>query len=214
MTSAVVFDIDGCLTDTLPLIYDTVNATLEGFWGRRWAEEEIHGLFGPPEEVLVARQVGEEAASERMRFFYDHYRTHHHMASVYPGIRETLVALRDGGVPLGVLTNKGRTTALITLKELGLSGFFPVVRTGSEGPAKPEPGGLLAVLDELGGDAESSVMIGDSPTDVRAGKAAGCLTVGAVWGRPEMRKRLIPLAPTLITADPLDVLDLVGIPRP
>jgi len=214
LKTAVIFDIDGCLTDTLPLIYDTMNATLAPVWGRRRTDAEIHQLFGPPEEVLVGREVGEERFEERMRYFYDHYRRHHAMASVYPGVRETLVALRDAGVGLGVLTNKGRTTALITLRELGLEDFFPAVRTGSEGPAKPEPDGLLAVLGELGADREASVMIGDSPTDVRAGKAAGCQTVGAVWGRPEMRGRLVPLAPTLVTDDPLDVLDLVGVPRP
>lgn len=209
MVDAVIFDVDGTLVDTLPVIYDTMNATLSGVWGRTKTDAEIEELFGPTEEILVGREVPPEDFPERMAHFYAYYRSQHHRVSLYPGLREVLERLAAAGVALGALTNKGRTTTDITLAEMGVKSLFADTQTGTEGEAKPHPAGLLALLGRIGSDPAHAVMVGDTPSDVKAGKGAGCLTIGALWGRPEQEGRLAPLRPDLLARDPAEILSFV-----
>jgi phosphoglycolate phosphatase/pyrophosphatase PpaX len=181
---AILFDLDGTLTDTLPLVIASLNEALAPVWGGPRSESEIRRLFGPPEGRLIAQQAPDDpAAVER---FYEAYRRLHAVrARVFPGVRPMLSTLWERGLRLGLVTNKGRRSTLITLEEFGLRRFFRTIVDGDhvEQP-KPAPDGILLALRELGVTARDAAYVGDMPSDLGAAHAGGVEGWRAAWSRP------------------------------
>ena len=93
-----------------------------------------------------------------------------------------LAELKRRGVPMGVVTGKSRRSAEITLEELGWTDCFAAVVTGDEmTKQKPDPQGVIMAARKLGANEKACVMVGDSPADIGAGKAAGMTTIVAAW---------------------------------
>jgi phosphoglycolate phosphatase/pyrophosphatase PpaX len=181
--NAVLFDLDGTLTDTLPLVISSINAALAPVWGASRTPAEIRRLFGPPEGQLIADQApADPNAIER---FYAYYRRHHEReAKVFPGVRPMLSTLLARGFHLGLVTNKGHRSTMITLEAFGLRRFFRAVVDGDEVAPKPSPEGIRLALARLGARSEEAVYVGDMPSDLRAAKAAGVPGWAAAWSRP------------------------------
>jgi phosphoglycolate phosphatase len=100
---------------------------------------------------------------------------------LYPGVLEALDLLADR--TLAVLTNKPGDLSRALLDGLGLRARFARVwGPDDSGARKPDPAGLLRLLDELGFSAAQAAMVGDSTADVAAGRAAGMRTIGVTWG--------------------------------
>jgi phosphoglycolate phosphatase len=93
---------------------------------------------------------------------------------VYPGVRETLVALRSAGIPLAVVTNKPVEFAAGLLAGLELDDFFAQLLGGdSLSQRKPHALPLQHVAHLFGAEVTSGLMVGDSATDIGAARAAG-----------------------------------------
>lgn len=98
--------------------------------------------------------------------------------SVMLGAVEVLSWLRERSISIGVCTSNSTRAALAIIDKLGLCGFFAVVVGRTEGlRLKPHPDQVKRCLEEMGVEASSSVMVGDSHNDVIAGKALGMRTV-------------------------------------
>lgn len=96
-----------------------------------------------------------------------------------PGLLELLDRLDQAGVQMGILTRNSREIALLTLEAIGAGRYFAadhVVGRG-EAPPKPDPAGLLQLLERWNGSAAGAVMIGDYLFDLQAGRAAGAATI-------------------------------------
>ncbi len=189
---ALLFDLDGTLCDTLPLIYDAFREVFRRHAGRRYEDAEIRPLFGPPEEGVVRRVLTGDRAEEALRDYLKLYQHKHaEYVPIFPERVRDLTGLRESGLPLGIITGKGIGTARISLRETGLEDIFDIVLTGSVGFApKPAPDGLFLALRALGVRPERAAFVGDSIVDITAGKAAGCTTVGVLWqDRPDERVR-------------------------
>ena len=99
---------------------------------------------------------------------------------------------------LGLATNDHLSTARQHVAGAGIVDHFTFLAGSDSGfLAKPEPGMLLAFCDCTGIAPEQSVMIGDSPEDLKAGRAAGMITVGVLTGTAS-RQALAPLADTVL----------------
>lgn len=100
----------------------------------------------------------------------------------YPGILEALDALGRRAV-LAVLTNKPTPATLKLLESLGLAPHFGLV-VGGDGPfrRKPDPEGLLHLLDVAGVAATDAVLVGDSAVDLLTARAAGVTACLARYG--------------------------------
>ena len=182
---ALLFDLDGTLTDTLPLVIASLNAALAPVWGAPRSPSEIRRLFGPPEGRLIAQQAPDDPqAVER---FYRYYRDHHQrIAKLFPGVRTMLSTLVELGWPLGLVTNKGHRSTVITLDQLGLRPFFPVIVDGDGlSRPKPAPEGIALALGRLGAAPGDAAYIGDMPSDLAAARAAGAAGWCAGWSRPD-----------------------------
>lgn len=183
-----VFDLDGTLGDTLPLIYRAFNAALEPEYGYKLSEAEIRKLFGPPDNhILHALLPGEagDAAFQRYREVY--LCDHAELAHAFEGIQGLIARAKATGVRVGVVTGKSRETALYSLQEFGLLDAFSVVYGGDDvEKQKPDPEAVIKILHDLGHRPDDSgAFIGDSAADVFAGRAAGLKTIAVTWGSPD-----------------------------
>jgi phosphoglycolate phosphatase len=203
---ALLFDLDGTLVDSRRDIADACNAALVTHGRPQLPIEAILPMIGDGARALVARALEACATSEApsealvdevLATFKARYLAHPCVHSVVlPGAREVLDEARRDGLPCALVTNKPRDVTLALLDALGIAGAFASVWGGGDGPLKPAPDSVLAMIARLGVAASDTWMIGDGPQDVGAGKAAGCFTV-AVPGIAE-RDRLLDSGPDLV----------------
>jgi phosphoglycolate phosphatase len=187
----LIFDLDGTLVDSAPDLHRCLNAVLAEQRRAGVSLADIRAMVGDGAAKLVERGFAETgtvvdpAALPRLvQRFLQHYSAGRHaLTHAFPGVVETLAALRERGCRLGVCTNKPYGPAMEILEMLGLTGYFGAVTGGDSLPVrKPDPGHLLGTLDLLGAAAEQAVMIGDSANDVAVARAAGVPAIVVRYG--------------------------------
>jgi phosphoglycolate phosphatase len=195
----LVFDLDGTLIDSAQDLCNSVNATLERFGRPQLSDEIIAGYIGNGALMLVRRafaaddgkEPSEELLGEAYKFFLDYYREHKlDYTYAYEGVLEALDALHkvhdQVDAPrraMAVLTNKPVRPARAICEALGLAPYFLNVYGGNSfATKKPDPEGLLALMNEAGAKPEETVMIGDSQVDVQTARNAGTWVIGCTFG--------------------------------
>lgn len=184
----VIFDLDGTIADTLPLIYEAFNAAFEPVTGERLGEYEIRSLFGPPDNWIIRDYVGEAHADAAFaRYLSVYEQEHHRLAGLHSGMDDLIRACKDAGMALGVVTGKSRQTALLTLELIGVLDQFGAIYAGDDvTKQKPDPEAIFAILRDLNHpDGAPGVIIGDSAADTLAGHAAGLTSIAVLWGSPD-----------------------------
>lgn len=203
----IVFDLDGTLVDTLALVYEAFASILEPFVGARWSPEQIAAHFGPPESQILAKFIPAERLSDETERLYQYYRDHPERVVVFPEIKSLLDELYRGGVRTGLFTGKGREGTRITLDQVGMTGSLADIVTGDDTVCpKPHPEGLLRLIENWRLDPGSVWMVGDTAADVHAGRGAGTVTVGVLWGT-HRREALLESAPDFVFETPREFLD-------
>lgn len=205
----VIFDLDGTLADTFPLIVASWNAAVREPLGRSYSADEVVARFGVPDAAMLRRELPESAWAQAIEAYHAHYEAAHDMVTPFAGATELLRALDERGLKMGIMTGKGRRTADITLRALGWTCLFGSVVTGEDvGPQKPAPDGILLVMRELGAQPTECVYIGDSPADIEAGRAAGLPTIAAAW-HSYYQERLRASQPNYWAETPAEVLSIL-----
>ena len=190
MIKAVLFDLDGTLTDTIQDISDAMNHALQLHDLPGWTVAEYCYLVGDGAKKLAERAVRDrqDLALSVQKAYQAYYETHNLVTSMpYDGIPEMLRAMTDRGFPLAVFSNKPDADTKNVVSYFFPDVDFKVVRGQVEGvPVKPDPMGALAVADSLGVRPEEVLYLGDTATDMRCAVNAGMQPVGVLWG---FRKR-------------------------
>lgn len=188
--SAVLFDLDGTLVDSLRDIGESMNAVLaarkmsthpldayRSFVGdgmARLAEralpEDLRGDAG------LARNLVEEMREEYAR----RWRTH---ATPYPGVPEMLLNLAEAGFRLGVLSNKPEAFTREMVDFVFPDIAWSAVRGAREGvPVKPSPEAPREMLRVWGLEPEETLYVGDTDTDMLTARNVGMPSAGVAWG--------------------------------
>ena len=185
MIRGAIFDLDGTLGDTLPVCYRAFRDVLLARTGREYANHQIHAMFGPSEEGILARHCP-DAPDEALADYLAAYRSAHSICpQPFPGIRAILEGLRDRAVALAIVTGKGPGSARISLERFDPQEFFPIVEAGSpDGGVKPAA--MHRVLQRWGVAPRAVIGVGDSPSDIRAAQELGIASVAAAWA-PDCR---------------------------
>jgi len=189
VAATILFDLDGTLVDSA----DDIRAALADAFAALGMDpgERLGTLVdGSSLESIFEREVVDGGADELTRFVAAYRASYARdltgRTRLFPGVAELLdcLARAEPRVALGVATSKRSDTARAVLDALGIGHRFAVVRGtgGTAVPEKPAPDLLLAVTRELGGAPERSVMVGDTPRDVHAGRRAGMRTIAVTWG--------------------------------
>jgi phosphoglycolate phosphatase len=186
----LVFDLDGTLIDSGADLCASVNAMLHHFGRPPLPQAVISTYIGDGAARLVGRALGEPAdphfLEAGLTYFLDYYREHKlDHTYVYPGVFPSLDSLRlqVAGGSMAVLTNKPIGPSLAICEALGLSPYFFRIHGGNSfATKKPDPEGLLALMEEAGASPEETLMVGDSDVDIRTAKNAGAWSVGCTYG--------------------------------
>ena len=196
--SAVIFDLDGTLANTLPLCIQAFRQSVEPLVQRSISDAEIIATFGPSEEgTIMALAPG--YYDKGVEDYLHYYEDLHDMCPVaFDGIRELLENLKKDGVRIAMVTGKGKHSTDISLRYFALTHFFEFIETGSpNGPRKAE--GIQMILDKWKDLPKNEVIyVGDAPSDIIASKKVGIPVVGAAWAETAEPEKLIELEPDAI----------------
>ena len=195
--AGIIFDIDGTLTSTNKLIFASFNHIAEKYLHKQFTDEEISAMFGPTEDVIL-KQWCPDNYEEARKDYYDFYEQNHSMAALYPGIIEILDILKGKNVLLSIYTGKGRDASVITLRKLKIYDYFDLIITGDEVKEhKPSPEGITLFLEKFSLPKDNVLMVGDSPADIKASRAAGVKVASVIWDA-YAKKAVIKLNPDYI----------------
>jgi len=183
----VVFDLDGTLVDSVEDLTTAVNAALARLGARTpLALESVRRFVGDGARRLVERSLAATglavAVDEVLPIFMDCYRAHLlDTTRLYPGVIETLDALRERG--LAVLTNKPGELSRAILAGLGVAERFVHIWGAGDVPRpKPDPEGLRRLMHACAANTTDTIVVGDSAIDVATARAAGVRCVGVTYG--------------------------------
>lgn len=189
----VMFDCDGTLVDSQHAIVAGVAAACEALGLKMPSAEAIKRGVGLPLGVGIGRLFpghGPELQDRITQFYKENFfrlrQRPEHAEPLFPGIIETLDALRDAGCLLGVATGKSRRGLIATLERHGLAQRFDVLQTADDAPGKPNPGMLLNAMSALAVAPSDTVMIGDTTFDIDMARAARVTAIGVAWGYHEI----------------------------
>ena len=181
-----LFDLDGTLADSDPLIAAAVVESCVRY-GYDVTPEQVAPYIGPPMVVMLQQllPIGPDQAQTIGRDYQERYLARFVARTPpLPGATALLDGLRARGVPLAVVTNKYEASANALVDALGWERRFEVVvGLDTTGRGKPAPDPLLYALRTLGARPDEAVIVGDSPADMGAGRAAGTRAVIGRAGR-------------------------------
>lgn len=180
---AVIFDFDGTLLDSLPLVLAAITHAVEGH-GPAPTMEIFAGLGGPPDRFL-AQMLHNPAhlpiALQRLAHFH---RENSHLMEPFAGADELLAALHGAKIHAALWTGRDRTSAQRLLGLRGWTDRFSAIVCGDDLDShKPDPAGLRTILRTLGVTPEEALFVGDADVDVLGGAAAGVDTLLIQHGR-------------------------------
>ncbi|NMQ19060.1 phosphoglycolate phosphatase [Candidatus Competibacter phosphatis] len=191
--SALFFDLDGTLVDSVPDLTAAINVMLRQLELPAREEVQVRAWVGNGMDNLIRRAlVGEMDGSRadpklfaRAKPLYraayaDHISVY---SALYPGVRKGLADLHAVSFPMACVTNKPAEFARPLLERLGIGEFFATVVGGECIPQpKPAPDALLLCAERLGIPVAQGLMVGDSINDVGAARNAGCPIVCVPYG--------------------------------
>lgn len=182
----LLFDADGTLLDTYDIILTSMRYAVNEVGGNAYDDEQLMARVGTPllDQMRFFANGNERRAEELVRIYRQHNDGIHDEAiRPFPDTKEALALLAEAGFPLGVVTSKRHLLAARGLEMSGLLPFFSVVIGSDDWPEhKPMPGPILHGCRCLDIDPRHCAYIGDSPFDIQAANAAGCMSVAALWG--------------------------------
>ena len=207
----VLFDLDGTLIDSGPIILASMQHAARQVLDREIAYEELAATVGGQGLVSQMQELDPERVDELVEVYRAHNDPLHEALEAFEGMIDVLPRLRAGGRRLGIVTAKRHRTVALALDRFPwLEEQFEVVIAHEDTDRhKPEPDPVLAALERLGAEPSEAAYVGDSPFDIQAAKAAGTFAVGVAWGGIHSDERLLAEAPDAFVRSPEELLGVV-----
>lgn len=181
MKTAIIFDLDGTLLDTLGDLHAATNAVLRQFGYPPRTIDEVRSFVGNGAERLIRLAVppqGQAQVAQILERFRTYYAAHCDILTApYDGVMPMLAKLGEK-YPLAVVSNKPD----IAVKELARR-YFPTLYAVGESadcPRKPAPDMVFAAMRAL--DVQKCIYVGDSEVDVQTARNASVPCVSVTWG--------------------------------
>jgi HAD superfamily hydrolase (TIGR01509 family) len=184
---AVLWDLDGTLTDSVRLVVETMNWVIAAHGGPVLGYEKVGELTGFPLDAMF-RLVWPDIGAADVERYRTEYRAQYDAVAVpatrlYRGARRTLRDFHASGLLQATVTGKRAADCERILRGLGIKKDIDVYLGGDSAPRpKPAPDLAQYAMSRLGVFPHETVVIGDSAADLAMGKAAGAHTIQVLWG--------------------------------
>ena len=207
----VLFDLDGTLIDSGPMILASMQHSVRTVLGRKIPPEELGLTIGGQGIVAQMQAIDAERADELLEAYKEHNDGLHDTLKAFDDLLALLPPLKAEGRKLGIVTAKRHRTVALALERFpALEAEFDVVVAHEDTSRhKPDPDPVLFAIERLGGEPADSAYIGDSPFDIRAAKAAGVFAVAVGWGGIHPDERLLAEEPDAFVRFPEELLDVL-----
>lgn len=184
MKKAILFDLDGTLTDSGEGIINCAQYAFQQMGYPVPPREEMGVFVGPPLWDTFERfGIPKERTDEAVQIFRSRYVPIGKFENTpYPGIRELLEALGAEGNLLYVATSKPETTAVEVLEHFDLARYFDRICGADLEKKRNSKDAVIAYLLNVTGSDAEMVMVGDTEYDVLGAAAHGIPTIGVSWG--------------------------------
>lgn len=210
---AVIFDLDGTLVDTLEDLADTMNYCLQALHFPMHNTEDYKMMVGTGSRELCRKALPSEHSEltdklldMNLARYADHYLD---KTKPYSGIVELLEELKLRALHLAVLSNKPDDFVKLISRQLFGPDCFEIVMGQRDGlPCKPDPAGVLEILEQMQVAPDKALYLGDSGSDMTTAIAAGTGAVGVSWGFRD-RSELLAAGANYIIDKPNELLELL-----
>ena len=189
---AVVFDFDGTLSNSFPLVAGKITEAIAMFRKEELTEEENNSIYGPTEEGIILKLIKDKGeAKECFLRYLDLYNEYHEelLPDFIPGIRELLEELNKRNIPVFLLTGRSKESTIFTLTKFNAFKYFKAIYTGGlYGEVKEELLNELASIHHY--NKEDLVYIGDSLHDVPQCRRANVDIISVSYANTDSYEKL------------------------
>lgn len=211
LLSAVLFDFDGTLANTIPGIM----ATMEGMVNNTpldFSLDKAKALIGRPLVEMGVELVGPDKSSDFLNAYFEQYQLYGaNMIEFFPGARELVEDIRSQGILTAVVTSKRDRSLNYNLEVLKAGDLFDLLVSNDRTEFhKPHPAPVEYALEHLGVEPKESLMVGDTQYDILAGQGAGVDTIGVTWG-VESEEQIAKSHPTRIVQSVPELRKALGL---
>lgn len=172
---AILFDLDGVLIDSLDAWWHALNDALRHFNMKEMTKEEFvskywgYDLYTNIKRANLPFEIGISCS----RFYLRHL----DKVKLHPSAPKILNGFKK--IKKGLVTNTPRDCTEEVLRRFDLSGYFDVIITGDDvSKGKPDPEIIFKACNHLNVNPREVVLVGDTESDVKAGRMAGCYVIG------------------------------------
>ena len=181
----VLYDLDGTLQDSIPLIVESFQAAYTIVLGEcTRSVDDLKSYIGRPLRDSFARHDKETADKLTEAYLeYNIRRMKEGAISLFPGIAESLGRIREQGICQGIVTAKRKSSAMVTIDQLGIGEYFDVMVFGEDTErSKPHGDPLVEAARRFGTDDMSRVLyVGDAASDLLSARDCGASFALVDW---------------------------------
>jgi len=172
---AILFDLDGVLVDSFDAWLAALNDALKTFNHKELTKDEFinrywgHDLFDNIKKMDLTYEVGDACNK--------FYKNHIDKIKIFPNTKDVLLKLNN--YRKGLITNTPKDSTIRVLKQFYIYRYFELVLTSNDVKfSKPNPEIVLKSCKLLNLEPNEAILVGDTKSDVEAGKSAGCKVIG------------------------------------
>ena len=185
MIRGIVFDFDGTIVDSMPMVFNALNDALKRRSLPTIESELLGAMAGLPVIDIISSKahISESVAKEVEKDVFEAYTS---FCSVHcqllPNVESTLKTLKSKRIKLGLFTTTPIKPLMAVEKKFSLKDYFDIMIAKEDAKNKPNPEGLNKIIAEFGIKKDECLYVGDSPIDILTGKAAGIKTIAVTTG--------------------------------
>lgn len=206
----VLFDLDGTLIDSQPLVFETFRRVFkEKKPDLHLTEDELYSFFGPTLEETFGRYFPKEEVEDVIELYQKiNLALHDEMVRPMEGAQDLLRSLKEAGYQVGIVSNKRKPVVERGARVCGLAEYADLIYGKEDlGEAKPDPEGLIRAVEALSGRRDNIIYAGDNSSDMKAAQNMGAWSMGYTTD-PRQREALKKCDPDFL-ADHLRDLEVL-----
>lgn len=207
----LLFDFDGTIMDTQALILETFRQVFAKHKPEyELSDAEYYSFLGP----TLHDSFGKYFEPSQVEDLVHEYRTlnreiHKDFIKPMDHVIEVLDTLKAQGYPMAIVSSKLTSAVEFALELTDMQGYFDAVYGMDKyDKVKPDPEGIITIMKDMYYDRSQFIYLGDTDTDIEAGRAAGAYTVGYVFDK-NREQELIKANPNVVIEDWRKLLEIL-----